>query len=324
MIIAGNAFSQGVSINAVGNPPDASAMLDVSSTSKGLLVPRMTQAQRNAIVGPATSLLIYQTDATPGYYYWDGAAWVPFGGSCYWDRDAVNGYLFPLTLTDKVGIGTNSPGAMLHIKGETDDNSAYSLMTDNNSGFNLFSVRNDGEISFKNYTFPIPDGTANQYLETDGSGNLSWTSPSSSPDLEAVSVYMGSDQAIASGVSVKLLTFNTEVYDDNNNFDNSAGNYSYTCPSDGKYYINVAIKPYPLPLNTCVMLVISVNGTPLKYMYGQQANVASTVASTVDATDILQCSAGDVITFGCRTNVGSITLYGGRWANTLNIYRLGD
>jgi hypothetical protein len=64
-------FSQ-VSINTNGSLPDNSAMLDVKSTAKGLLIPRMTQAQRNAIIDPANSLMIYQTDIIPGYYYNSG------------------------------------------------------------------------------------------------------------------------------------------------------------------------------------------------------------------------------------------------------------
>jgi uncharacterized protein (TIGR02145 family) len=55
--------------------PDASSMLDVSSTSKGMLVPRMTSAQRSAISSPVTGLLVYQTDSPSGYYYYDGVAW---------------------------------------------------------------------------------------------------------------------------------------------------------------------------------------------------------------------------------------------------------
>jgi hypothetical protein len=54
--------------------PDNSAMLDIVSTSKGLLIPRMGLANRPAT--PATGLLIYQTDNTPGFYYYNGSAWV--------------------------------------------------------------------------------------------------------------------------------------------------------------------------------------------------------------------------------------------------------
>lgn len=55
--------------------PDASAQLDVSSSSKGLLTPRMTSAQRTSITNPATGLLVFQTDATQGFYYYNGSSW---------------------------------------------------------------------------------------------------------------------------------------------------------------------------------------------------------------------------------------------------------
>ena len=56
--------------------PNASSLLDITSTTKGMLVPRMTITQRNAILTPATGLLIYQTNTTPGFYYYSGTAWV--------------------------------------------------------------------------------------------------------------------------------------------------------------------------------------------------------------------------------------------------------
>jgi hypothetical protein len=57
--------------------PNASAQLDITSTTKGFLAPRMTQSERNLIsVSVSTKgLLIYQTDNTPGFYYYDGTAW---------------------------------------------------------------------------------------------------------------------------------------------------------------------------------------------------------------------------------------------------------
>jgi hypothetical protein len=66
----------GVGINAAGAPADGSAMLDISSTSKGMLVPRMTSVQRTAIASPANGLLIYQTDAPAGFWYFDGSIWI--------------------------------------------------------------------------------------------------------------------------------------------------------------------------------------------------------------------------------------------------------
>ena len=57
-----NTNAQGVSVSATGGPPDPSAMLDVSSISRGALMPRMTTAQRDAIVSPAIGLTIFNTD----------------------------------------------------------------------------------------------------------------------------------------------------------------------------------------------------------------------------------------------------------------------
>lgn len=66
-----------VSINNTGFVPDTSAMLDISSDSLGLLIPRMTIIQRDLISGPATGLLIYQTDNVPGFYYNIGTPAIP-------------------------------------------------------------------------------------------------------------------------------------------------------------------------------------------------------------------------------------------------------
>lgn len=55
--------------------PSASALLDVTSTNKGILIPRMTASQKNAISSPTTGLLIFQTDAPAGFYYYNGSSW---------------------------------------------------------------------------------------------------------------------------------------------------------------------------------------------------------------------------------------------------------
>ena len=58
--------------------PHTSSALDITSTTGGLLVPRMTEAQRddiNSPSNPATGLMIYQTDDTAGFYYYNGSSW---------------------------------------------------------------------------------------------------------------------------------------------------------------------------------------------------------------------------------------------------------
>jgi hypothetical protein len=73
LLITSTVFSQ-VGINTT--TPQISSMLDVTSTSKGFLAPQMTKTQRDLITTPATGLLIYQTDNTPEFYYYNGSAWV--------------------------------------------------------------------------------------------------------------------------------------------------------------------------------------------------------------------------------------------------------
>ena len=61
--------------------PDASSALYISSTTKGLLIPRMTAAQRDAITSAATGLMIYQTDGTVGFYHYNGSSWAEVGAA---------------------------------------------------------------------------------------------------------------------------------------------------------------------------------------------------------------------------------------------------
>jgi microcystin-dependent protein len=58
------------------NTPNTSAKLDITATDKGLLMPRMTASQRGLIASPATGLLVFQTDAPSGFYYYTGSAWI--------------------------------------------------------------------------------------------------------------------------------------------------------------------------------------------------------------------------------------------------------
>lgn len=61
----------------IGTPaPEASAQLEVKSTTRGFLPPRMTSAQRTAIASPTVGLMVYQTDGTAGLYYYDGSSWI--------------------------------------------------------------------------------------------------------------------------------------------------------------------------------------------------------------------------------------------------------
>ena len=92
----------------------ASSVLDVKSTAKGFLAPRMTAAQRAAIASPTEGLLVYQTDGAKGFYYYSIAAWTVLasGTGSQWTSTGNNIYYN----TGNVGIGVNNPTLPLVVK----------------------------------------------------------------------------------------------------------------------------------------------------------------------------------------------------------------
>ena len=73
ILICSSTYSQ---VGIGTETPNSSSLLELSSTSKGLLVPRMTETQKNAISSPAQGLLIFQTNGTVGFYSYDGTNWL--------------------------------------------------------------------------------------------------------------------------------------------------------------------------------------------------------------------------------------------------------
>ena len=105
---------------------DPSAMLQIESTEQGLLIPRMSQAQRDAIASPVESLLIYQTDVSPGFYFYTGTAWVSLESEA-WSLDGNLG-----TTTAANSFGTLDANALVFSTNATE---AFRVNTSGNLGF---------------------------------------------------------------------------------------------------------------------------------------------------------------------------------------------
>jgi len=119
--------------------PDDSAQLEIVSTSQGVLIPRMTQAQRLLIAGSARGLLVYQTDASEGFWFFDGSVWrelITSGWSTIGDAgtDSSINYVGTSDSNDlvivaddnevmriedsqEIGIGIINPEELLHLQG---------------------------------------------------------------------------------------------------------------------------------------------------------------------------------------------------------------
>ena len=100
----------------------SSAMLDIKSDSKGLLIPRLTKDQRDGIQNTATGLMIFQTDQDSGFWFNAGSllspSWVKMSdaSSSVWTRATGNNIILS-NLPDSIGIGVTKPEEKLEVRG---------------------------------------------------------------------------------------------------------------------------------------------------------------------------------------------------------------
>jgi hypothetical protein len=74
-------FNRNNQIGIGTTTPHNSAVLDIQSTTRGVLLPSLTEAQRNAVSSPSKGLLVFQNDGVSGFYFYDGTTWQLLGGS---------------------------------------------------------------------------------------------------------------------------------------------------------------------------------------------------------------------------------------------------
>jgi len=103
--------------------PDNSAVLDLSSTARGILIPRMSATERASISAPATGLLVYQHTAPAGFYYYSGSGWT---------------YLDPAPAGDNLGNHTATQAVKLN--GNTLSNNGMGGLQFDNAGMAAFGT----------------------------------------------------------------------------------------------------------------------------------------------------------------------------------------
>ncbi len=122
----------------------SSAVLDVFSQTKGLLIPRMTTTQMNNIDDPIESLMIYNTDEEC-YYHYNGSAWITLNSTASDLWQTNNDAVFLQNPSKFVGIGTYTPTSKLEVVGDVSfptNEPLFKVL--NNNGDTVFAVYNEG------------------------------------------------------------------------------------------------------------------------------------------------------------------------------------
>lgn len=211
--------------------PNSSAALHINSTTKGLLIPRMSTTERNAIATPAEGLLIYNLTTNELNQRQNGA-WKILINNDSWTGGG-SGQMF--NIGDNIGINTAGPGERLDVSGNIRTNSSLII----NNAASILQLQNAGvnkgfvQLSGDNLRFGTNSGNINgrMIMRFDGDDMFSFqkTAPGgSSVQMSANNIPVGLLEATTSGnVSLTSINNNTQVQLGGevfiNNFTNKTG-----------------------------------------------------------------------------------------------------
>jgi hypothetical protein len=243
--------------------PDASSLLDMVSTSKGILISRMTKTQRDAIITPATGLLIYQTNSTPGFYYYDGSKWTAIAPK------GVNKSLSNLTVPTAVNVdllpdsnaGENLGSSSkqwnnLYLAGSVYLTGHRFLATNAGTGINNTAVGTDafsgnstgfgntatGHLSLYSNTtgyHNTADGDSALYSNTTGHSNVAVGNAALKNCINGYDLVALGDSALYSQVNTTVGYFNNTALGGKALFSNTTG-YNNTATGSAALYANVS------------------------------------------------------------------------------------
>lgn len=141
-----------VGINSDNSAPDPSAMLDIKSTGKGMLIPRMATAEREAITNPAAGLVLYD-NTTNSFWYNNGAKWLEVGAELrsfqLRDGTQANGYILSSDADGKASWRKLGAQDLLgYVPDPTADFSCLNVASNLGAGDNLAAVAVSGNYAF--------------------------------------------------------------------------------------------------------------------------------------------------------------------------------
>jgi hypothetical protein len=158
-------FSQTGSVGIGTTNPNTSAALEIQSTTKGILIPRMTTIQRNAISSPATGLMVYD-NTTNSFWFKSATDWVEVSDTAnnVWRKNGTSAYV---NVPDNVGIGTNIPQYHLDIN---KPNASIGLTDAQTSQFSGSITGNAGDLNIIASRVLLGQGTPGDVILQNSSG----------------------------------------------------------------------------------------------------------------------------------------------------------
>jgi len=161
--------SYGVSIHTDGTSADNSAMLDVKSSDRGILIPRVTlddASTTSPISSPATGLLIYNENGTEpiGFYHWDDSEWQKLFDANGDDKDWIlSGNNMYSAVSGNVGVGTSTPAFNFHIL----DGAPTLLIEASEEADASLLFRDYQDASTQNFDITFSAADENLYISSD-------------------------------------------------------------------------------------------------------------------------------------------------------------
>ena len=130
------------------NSPANSALLDLNSTTKGMLAPRMTTVQRTGILSPATGLLVFDTD-TKTFWFYSGTAWTNITSASGGAGNLSFPFYTSVNVTDSA-FHIKNAGANVGIAGESEQGAGLVGKSSTGSGIEGVSSNGSGVYAFSN------------------------------------------------------------------------------------------------------------------------------------------------------------------------------
>lgn len=227
------------------NNPQASSILELNSTTQGLLMPRMTNIQRQNIANPTTGLLVYCIDAPTSFYYYDGTQWIRLMN----ENNTSNGANF---------INFNSPNVI----------SVTSVM---NNGIGNTSLLGNGG------SFPGLTISGNQIALSVTQANMAFTIPR---NTNIKSLFFNFYNTLSLSL-LSPITLRIQIYKANNNDTNFT---SVTNATTSLIIPSMISANTPLQSNVTGLNIPVNTGDKLIALISAQSTIASTISGFATAS----------------------------------------